>query len=78
MKMSKIPHRAPDQRKISEAFLDFGAPVPVTMPFDATEAAIEHALRTPFVVWNAVVLQAVASTVPGVGQLWLAELVPFP
>lgn len=59
MKPSKSPDQALPQRKISEAFLDFAAPVLATMPIDATDAAIEHALGTPFVVWNAVVIEAV-------------------
>lgn len=59
MKARKSPHQAIPQKRISEAFLDFATPVLVSMPADATEAAIEGALRTPFVVWNAVVLEAV-------------------
>jgi hypothetical protein len=47
-------------RKISETFLDFAAPLLQEMPADALEEAFERALKVAYAVWNAVVYADVA------------------
>ncbi len=47
-------------RKISETFLDFAAPLLQAMPADALEEAFERALKVAYTVWNAVVYADVA------------------
>ena len=42
-------------RKISETFLDFAAPVLGDAPERATEGQLDNALRVAFAAWNAVV-----------------------
>jgi len=51
-------HAAP-QRKISETFLDFASPIMDNLPDDASAAYVESVLKTPYVVWNAMVLYEV-------------------
>jgi hypothetical protein len=46
-------------RKISETFLDFAAPLLATMPDDVTEASVEKVLSIAFAVWNGIVLDGV-------------------
>lgn len=46
--------RFPD-RKISVAFMEFSEPILNTLGPDVSEAEINEALRTSFIVWNAVV-----------------------
>jgi len=43
-------------KKISETFLRFAAPVLSTMPQGATPSEIENVLRVPHMIWNALVL----------------------
>lgn len=59
MKPQKRQQATYPDRKISETFLDFAAPLLVTMPEDATEASIEKVLSIAFVVWNGIVLDGV-------------------
>jgi hypothetical protein len=47
-------------RKISETFLDFAAPLLQEMPAGALEEAFERALKVAYAVWNAVVYADVA------------------
>ncbi|HXV59942.1 MAG TPA: hypothetical protein VEK15_04555 [Vicinamibacteria bacterium] len=47
-------------RKVSETFLDFAAPLLQAMPADALEEGFERALKVAYVVWNAVVYADVA------------------
>ena len=46
-------------RKISETFLDFAAPLLDPLGAEATEHEMENALKIAFTVWNAVVFDAV-------------------
>jgi hypothetical protein len=46
-------------RKISETFLDFAAPLLDPLGVEATEHEMENALQIAFTVWNAVVFDAV-------------------
>lgn len=51
--------RPPDPRgKISVAFLEFCRPLVEILPPGAGPAELEVACRTPWLVWNAVVLEA--------------------
>ena len=43
-------------RKISETFLDFAAPILRMMPDNSCEKDIQTALKIAFTVWNAIVL----------------------
>lgn len=47
-------------RKVSETFLDFAAPLLQAMPADALQEAFERALKVAYAVWNAVVYADVA------------------
>ncbi len=60
--------RHPD-RKISENFLDFAAPLLGAIPQDAGEADFDAVLKVAFMVWNAVVY---ADTVDN--QTFLSEM----
>jgi hypothetical protein len=46
-------------RKISETFLEFAAPLLDPLGAEATEHELENALKIAFTVWNAVVFDAV-------------------
>ena len=46
-------------RKISETFLEFAAPLLDPLGVEATEPEMENALKIAFTVWNAVVFAAV-------------------
>lgn len=56
MKSNKRQQTTYPDRKISETFLDFAAPLLAVMPDDATEASIEKTLTIAYVVWNGTVL----------------------
>ena len=56
--MNKKQATNPD-RKVSETFLDFGAPLMATMPDNASEASVEKVLSIAFVVWNGTILDDV-------------------
>ena len=56
LRVDTIGRRPPfPERKISETFLDFAAPVLGDVPEQATEGQLNRALRVAFVAWNAVV-----------------------
>jgi hypothetical protein len=52
------PRRTAPPRKISETFLEFVAPLTSQLGPTATEAELEQALKIGFIVWNAVVFDA--------------------
>jgi len=59
VKSNKRQQATYPDRKISETFLDFAAPLLATMPDDATEARVEKVLSIAFAVWNGIVLDGV-------------------
>ena len=59
MKLRRRPDNTVPQRKISETFLDFASPIMDNLPDDASAAYVEGVLKTPHVVWNAIVLSEV-------------------
>jgi len=54
--MAKHKMRSVPDRKISETFLDFAAPMLSGIPSDALEDRVREALQVAFTAWNAVVL----------------------
>jgi hypothetical protein len=56
-------------RKISETFLDFAAPLLDPLGAEATEHEMENALKIAFTVWNAVVFDAVRRSSRWVDQV---------
>jgi hypothetical protein len=51
-------HKATAPKKISETFLEFVAPITSILGPNTTEAELEQVLKIGFVVWNAVVFDA--------------------
>ncbi len=59
MNTRQRPNHPGPERKISETFLDFASPIMETLPDDASAAYVESVLKTPYAVWNAMVLYEV-------------------
>lgn len=53
--MARRTVRSFPDRKISETFLDFAAPLLQDLPSDALEDRVREALRVSYTAWNAVV-----------------------
>ena len=53
---TRSPRLSPPDRKISETFLHFAAPMLHDLTSEAPEQRAEEVLRVAFTVWNAVVL----------------------
>jgi hypothetical protein len=52
----------PGERKISETFLRFAAPILENMPEGATPSEIENVLTLPCTIWNALVFDHASGT----------------
>ena len=60
--MKTTKHYKQVERKISETFLRFAAPVLGNMPEDATPSEIKDVLSVPCTIWNAVVFDHASAT----------------
>jgi hypothetical protein len=69
--------KAYPDRKISETFLRFAAPLLESLPRDAPEHHAQQALQVSFTAWNAV-LFAVCSTTTGIWKRFDASRTKVP
>jgi hypothetical protein len=60
--MKQKQHYKPGERKISETFLRFAAPILQNMPEGATPSEIENVLTVPCAIWNALVFDRAGGT----------------